>query len=496
MTHILIGVVLAAFVLNCVLSIIMVFFERRNPTSTWAWMIVLMLMPFLGFIIYMVFGQDVRKHRTFSVKAKKDNEIKNAFFSSYEGGLYRKLMGSQMKAIKDHENILEESVRDTFLDMVYHNLNCDESALLEENDVKIYHEGQKKFEDLIKDIRSAKTHIYIEYYVIRNDELGKRIIFELAEKAKEGIKVQLLYDGMGCLKLPKKFFDPLVNNGGVVASFLPPLIPLINIRVNYRNHRKICVIDGNIGYIGGFNIGNEYLGKVKKFGYWRDLHLRIEGNAVSLLQLRFIMDWNFADNRRLEIEESYFESFYKSKQNVKMQLVSSGPDTNDANIKNAFFKMMNEAEFSIYFTTPYFVPDDSILTALKVAAYSGLDVRIIFPANPDHPFVYWASISYMGELLDAGVKCYQYKKGFIHSKMVVVDKMVSSVGTANMDIRSFKLNFEINAFIYDKEVAMELERQFIKDLQDCEEITRSWYDKRNFIFRIKEAFSRLISPIL
>ena len=248
--------------------------------------------------------------------------------------------------------------------------------------------------------------------------------------------------------------------------------------------------------MGGLNIGDEYLGRVERYGKWRDTHLRIEGDAVDQLQLRFIMDWNFVFDNEIVLSDKYFPADKNCSGKVKMQIVSSGPDTKQQNIRDGYFKMMNEAEKNIYITTPYFVPDDGIFSALKVAALSGIDVRIIIPANPDHPFVYWASMSYLGELLEAGVKCYEYNEGFVHSKTVYVDGFVTSVGTANMDIRSFDLNFEVNAFIYDREIAAEHEAQFLKDIENCTEITKEWYEKRSGWFQVKEAISRLISPML
>ena len=316
----------------------------------------------------------------------------------------------------------------------------------------------------------------MEYYILRGDDLGKKIVHELALKAKEGVEVRLLYDGMGCSSLPRNFFQELEQNGGYAIAFLPRFI----IRLNYRDHRKICIIDGEIGYIGGFNIGNEYLGIVKRYGSWRDTHLRIQGDAIDQLQIRFMMDWNFTTAYApISLKKLYFPE-RKQIDGIKMQIISSGPDTVWKNIWNGYFKMMNEAEKHIYIETPYFVPDDGILEALRVAALSGIDVRIIIPGNPDHFFVYWASMSYLGELLEAGVRCYQYEKGFIHTKAVFVDSKICSIGTANMDIRSFDLNFEINAFLYDEQTTILLEQDFLNDLDNCVEITKEWYSKRKW----------------
>ena len=360
------------------------------------------------------------------------------------------------------------------------------------NEIDYFNNGKDKFDALIEDIRNAKKHIHLEYYIWRGDNLGKRLTEELTKKAAEGVEVRVLYDGIGNSRLPRHFFDKLHQAGGYTAAFLPRFV----VRLNYRNHRKLAIIDGEIGYIGGFNVGDEYLGITKRYGPWRDTHLRFHGDAVEQMQLRFLKDWNFTSKKgKMAINDWYFperEQFA----GVPTQIVSSGPDTKWNNVRNGFFKMMNEAESHIYLTTPYFVPDDSIFEALRVAALAGLDVRIIIPGNPDHFFVYWASMSYLGELLEAGVRVYQYEKGFIHAKVLTIDGTVASVGSANMDVRSFVLNFEVNAFMYDKEMTELLEKEFENDLHYCVEITKEWYHRRRWWFKVKEAVARLVSPML
>jgi cardiolipin synthase len=345
---------------------------------------------------------------------------------------------------------------------------------------------------LIKDIKEAEHFIHLQYYIVRDDKLGKRIIRLLADKAREGVEVKFLYDGMGNALNSPMFNKPLKEAGGEVQLFLPPK----GIRINYRNHRKLAIIDGKIGYIGGLNIGDEYLGEVKRFGYWRDTHIRVVGDCVHDMELRFQMDWNFTKGTKIGFNEKYFPYIPKQADSVPMQIVSSGPDTRWNSVQHGYFRMITEANRRIYIATPYFVPDDSILEALKTAALSGVDVRIIIPGTPDHLFVYWSSLSYLGELLDAGVRCYEYTKGFIHSKVISMDGMISSVGTANVDVRSFKLNFEVNAFMYDERVTAEIDAQFARDFRDSHEITKDEYDTRSRQTKIREAFSRLISPLL
>jgi cardiolipin synthase len=313
---------------------------------------------------------------------------------------------------------------------------------------------------------------------------------EFYKKAAEGVEVRLLYDRMGCRNLSRYTIFKLEDAGGEVVSFAPFLLDM-----NYRNHRKNVVIDGQIGYLGGINIGDEYLGRSSRFGDWRDTHLRLKGESVDSLQYRFLLDWNFAAGNDLLREQKYFpEKEFKGDSAV--QIVSSGPDSKEAEIKSLFLKMIYEAEKTIYIQTPYFIPDQSVLEALKLAAHSGVDVKIMIPDRGDHPFVYAANNSFIGELLDAGARCYRYTKGFLHSKTLCIDSRVLSIGTTNMDVRSFKLNFEINAFIYDRERAEYHDQIFAEDLENSKEITREVYEKRGWTMKLRESVSRLLSPIL
>jgi cardiolipin synthase len=283
--------------------------------------------------------------------------------------------------------------------------------------------------------------------------------------------------------------------GGKVGVFFASKIPLINMKVNFRNHRKMVIIDGEIGYIGGFNVGNEYLGLDERMGNWRDNHLRIEGSAVDSLQLRFLLDWRTTNTEQVENFESSFV-FQEDKDGQTVQIVASGPDQEWEQIKYGYLKMINSAKESIYIQTPYFVPDDSMLEALKIAALSGIDVKIMIPDKPDHMFVYWATYSYLGEVINAGGKGYLYNNGFLHSKTIIVDGKIASVGSANIDVRSFKLNFEANAFVYDHDFAGELRKEFDKDLEVSLLVDEKKYESRGRIIKIKESISRLLSPIL
>ncbi|MCY6483545.1 cardiolipin synthase [Clostridium aestuarii] len=467
--------------LNLIFVIIVIFFERKNASTTWAWLMVLALLPGIGFFLYLILGQNLSRRKMFDLKTEEDK--------------FHKELLSQGKAfIQNHIDFYDKDMID-FKNMMYMHLTNSQSVFTQDNNIDIYTNGDDIFDSLINSIKNAKDHIHMVYYIIKNDNLGNKVVKALTKKAAEGIDIRILYDGMGSIQLPKHFFNELEKAGGKVACFFPSILPLINIRVNYRNHRKIAVIDGKESFIGGFNIGDEYLGKSKRFGYWRDTHLKITGSAVDSLQQRFLLDWRYASTEKIAFDKKYFpkKDFYKG---IGVQIVSSGPDSEWEQIKNGYLKMIQSAKKNIYIQTPYLVPDDSITEALKIAALSGVDVRIMIPNKPDHPFVYWASYSYIGELMKGGVRSYTYDKGFIHSKTIVVDSKVASVGTANMDIRSFKLNFEVNAFIYDSTTTKKLEKIFEEDINNCTEITKELYEKRCVKIKLKESISRLLSPIL
>ncbi|MTI96396.1 MAG: cardiolipin synthase [Firmicutes bacterium] len=463
------------YLVNMGLAVLLVFFERRNPTTTWLWLMVLLFLPIIGFVLYLFIGQDLRKQKIFAKKQVSDHMQSLACPLSQQ-------------STPPTEVLLNR-------DVIRFHQSGSRSHLTTDNAVTIYDDGKEKFAALKAAIAGARQFVHLEYYIIRNDKLGREILALLTKKAATGIAVRVLYDGMGGIRLPKNFFRELIAAGGQVACFFPPFIPYLNLRVNYRNHRKICVVDGDIAFIGGFNIGDEYLGLSTRFGYWRDTHLSIRGGAVNCLNLRFMADWQFASREEKDLDSGWFPA-QQPAGNTSIQIVSSGPDHKWSPVRDGYMKLINNAQRRISIQTPYFIPDDSILAALRVAALSGVDVRIMIPNKPDHPFIYWATLSHIGTLLKAGVRCYTYEKGFIHSKVVAVDSSVASVGTANMDIRSFEMNFEINAFIYDSAVCSELEAQFDRDIADSSELTLERYQKLPLKVKFKESVSRLLSPLL
>ena len=473
----------AIIVGNIVLAITVIFLERKNASSAWAWLLILYFLPLIGFLLYLLLGRQLRKKHLFRWDGRKNIGID-------------KLISYQIDAVKTGKLDYRINHVEEYNQLIYMNLTSSNAVLTQDNDVKIFTDGMDKFEALIEDIKNAKEHIHIQYYIFKLDNLGTRILNALIERAKHGVKVRILYDEMGSRGVKKHHFNELIKYGGEIEVFFPSILPLFNPRLNFRNHRKIVVIDGRISYTGGFNVGDEYLGLNNKFGYWRDTHLRIEGSSVHPLQTRFLLDWNQASQKhRVHYSERYFPAI-PLKGVTAMQIISSGPDTEWANIKNGYIKLIANAKKHVYIQTPYFIPDESFFDAVKIAALSGVDVRIMIPNKPDHMFVYWATYSYVGMLLDVGAKIYIYDNGFIHAKMIVVDDEAASVGTANIDNRSFTLNFEVNAFIYDIDVSHSLSEIFERDMLDSYELTKALYAQRSLWIKFKESLSRLLSPIL
>ncbi|GAB6168062.1 cardiolipin synthase [Clostridium carnis] len=470
-------IVAFAYIVNIVFAISLIFIERKDPTTTWAWLLILLVLPGVGFITYLLLGQNLSRQKIFREKKVLDE---------------KKAKGLRDKFKEENK---AHRIKEEYVNLIKMNYNHSGSLYTTGNKVKTYINGEDKFTDLLNDIKNAKSFIHIEYYIFRADTLGKTILEELKKKVSQGVEVRLLVDGMGSKSIRGKQIRYIQSLGIKFAIFFPGILPYVNIRVNYRNHRKIVVIDGKIGYVGGFNVGDEYVNGGEQFDYWRDTHIRVQGEAVNELNKRFILDWDYASEEELTNYEKYFPK-QKDYGHVGMQIVSSGPDHKEEYIKNAYMKIINSAKKSVFIQTPYLVPDEPMMEALKIVALSGVDVRLIVPGEPDHFFMEWMLSANIGDLMGFGVKIYRYQKGFIHSKTIVSDGEVCSVGTANLDNRSFRLNFEINAVIYDEEIAKEHEKIFFKDEEDCKLVTREEYENRSRGLKIKEAIIRLIAPIL
>ena len=461
----------------------LIFRERRTIESTVAWILILTVIPAAGFFIYLAFGRRINKDNMFKLKKEEDKRSKNRVIETNN--------------FLQYSNRLEPEVLE-HRDIIYSLTNSNSAAYTTNNQVSIYTDGNELFDELIYQIKQAKKYIHIEFYIFKDDELGNRIIDVLLDKLSQGVEVRLLYDSVGSRLFSNKSINKLKEAGAKVGAFFPSFLKIINLNLNYRNHRKLVIIDGKVGFVGGFNVGKEYIGRDPKFGYWRDTHTKIIGSAVNDLNMRFMMDWRYTTHEDIDFIKYLNEDINPYDGNVGIQIVSSGPDLSEAvEIKYGYIKMIQKAKNYIYIQSPYLILDKSLLDTLKIACLSGVDVRIMIPTKPDHPFVHWASYSYAGELLKFGAKIYKYDKdAFLHSKTVVIDDSMCSIGTANMDIRSFESNFEVNAFIYSKDIAIEQRNYFESDMLKCTEVTQEIYENRSGIIRFKESISRLLSPVL
>lgn len=372
--------------INLLFSIVIIFFQRRDPKVVWTWLLALNFLPVFGIVFYLLFGQDLKKSRMFRVKEISDRL--NLPIKSQE----EIFLADDMP-----EELMDPMSRD-YKSLILYNLETSGSVLTVNNKVKVYTDGQEKFEALRNELRQARRFIHIQYYIIKNDELFDSIVPILLEKVKEGVEVRILCDGMGGRFMPGKRWEQMKEAGIKIGVFFPPFLGWLNLRVNYRNHRKIVVIDGCTGFVGGFNVGREYISKDPKFGYWRDTHLEIMGEAAISLQIRFALDWNYATGENLFKEVRYFgdDSQYVTRclngrmspiwpdpervnELVAMQIITSGPDTREPHIRNNYLELFHKAKHNIYIQTPYFIPDDAIFSALKIAALSGVDVRLMIP---------------------------------------------------------------------------------------------------------------------
>ncbi|WP_270301706.1 cardiolipin synthase [Terrisporobacter petrolearius] len=482
------------YILSIIISIKLIL-ENRDPSKTLIWILIFMLFPVIGILFYAILGRNIRKIKMKKTYKMANNMKKeNILFNLDE---MKELAQGQSKMIKEGKLPYDKNIDFRVLKIVSLLLNTGIFPFTINNNVEIYVDGNEKFKNLIKDIRNAKDHIHLEYFIIKDSKIGEKIKKELIDKAKSGVKIRIIYDDVGCWRFwfHRKFFNEMRTYGIEIIPYLKGKITIpIGGQLNYRNHRKIVVIDGKIGYTGGINIGDEYIGKNKKFGYWRDTHIRIEGTSVYMLQMIFLTDWYY-NTKKVLLKENLFPKL-KDKGSCMMQIVASGPDSDWESMHYAYFYAICQAKKSIYIETPYFIPDESLLKALKCAALSGVELIILFPKIADHKIVNTASYSYFQEILESGGKVYLYNKGFLHSKLIIIDDFMASTGSANMDLRSFKLNFEVNAFIYDENIIDEIKKKFLEDLKHGKELKQNMFENRKIVNKIKESVCRLFSPIL
>ena len=469
-------------VLNIFFIILVVFFERKKPESTLAWVLILFFVPYFGIFLYILFGDFFR----FGVRKKERNKVLN-------DELYLNIIQKQIDYIENDDSLKKDF---NWIDLILMNSKNARGIVTFDNDIKVFDKASDKYDMMFEDIKNAKNSIHISYYIIRKDFYGKQLLDLLVEKAKSGVEVRLIFDHIGSKLTSKRFFKPLIKAGGKVEKFFPSRI-FLKLYVNHRNHRKMVIIDGKIAYMGGMNIGKEYVGEDKKITPWADRHLRIQGMGVYMIQTQFFLDYLFVTKEKVELENpETLRKYYsedKSDGDKVLQIVSSGPDYKESNIRDSYLKMINNAKESIIIETPYLILDEPIATALKLAASSGVKIKIIIPNVPDKRVIYLGTLSYARELMDYGIEVYCYK-GFMHSKMIIVDNDLVSIGTANMDRRSFNLNFEMNAIIYDEKFNEENRKLVDKELN--ESIPLSNKKKGNIFIRMIERLVRLFAPII
>ena len=464
---------LIAYAYTIIVCVSVVLLDNRSPTQSLLWVVALIMLPFIGLVFYVFFGRNHRKK-----KIVQSNQHKILPKPEYA-------LGMKDLITSDLEKHLQKTARLLFKNSGSHPYI--------DTKVEMLVGGNETFERIFADIENAKQHIHIEFYIIEDDTVGNELRRLLIRKAQEKVRIRVIYDYLGGFRLSDAYIKSLRNAGVFIQPFLPFNLRFGYGKINYRNHRKLVVIDGKIGYTGGINIANRYI-YGNRLGKWRDTSVRLEGSAVHGLQNLFLTDWQFVDNKAV-INEKYFPEPKTFSQNV-VQIVPSGPDTDWETILQGIITVFSNARKNIYIHTPYFLPPESLMTAIEMAALSGVDVRLMVPYKTDTILATAASSSYYERVMVAGARIFFYKENFLHSKAITVDNEIGIVGTANMDIRSFEQNFEVNAFIYDEAVAKNLRNAFEEDAKFCEEIELETWKKRRPIQRFKESLARLFSPVL
>lgn len=446
--------------------------ENRNPVKSLAWVTVLLVVPLVGLVLYLVFGRNIQNKRIISRRNRRK---------------LRRLTARHLTDVRHGRPPESLQARINLASAL-----CG-SNYYEGNHAEVFDNGTDKFNALLADIAAAQHYINLQYYIIIDDNIGTRVLSALEERARAGVKVRIIYDHVGSFKLSRKALRRLKEAGVEAYPFFKVVFPPFGTRINWRNHRKIAVIDGMVGYIGGMNVADRYIDGGKMFPMWRDLHLRVTGPAVAALQQSFAVDWNFMGHPLLVDEVRPARHPHS---NIGMQLVTGGPTTQWMNMTLIFQRAISEAKKCVYILTPYFIPTEGLVQTLQVAALSKVDVRLIVPRRSDSDMLRWATCSYVQECLRAGIKVYFYEKGMLHSKAVIIDDDFCTVGSTNFDFRSFEHNFEANMLIYSTEFNARMKALFMRELHDSRRITSAEWNRRPFLEKALESVMRLLSPIL
>ena len=465
---------LAVYVVVIIMVMVRVLMDNRQPAKTMAWMLVLTFIPMLGIILYFFFGQTTRKERKI-----------------WQYSMDQLTKHSMLEFVEQKRLHLPNEYRELI------NLFMNQNWVLpfKNNETEIYTSGYEFFPSLLMEIGKAEHHIHLDTFIIASDPMGQIVADALIDKARQGVEVRIIYDDVGSWKTKNRFFDRMRAEGIEVFAFMPVRFPVFTSKVNYRNHRKICVIDGEVGFIGGMNVAKRYVKGIKQLA-WRDTHVKITGAAVYGLQRAFLVDWFFV-SRELITDHVYYPASKVAENDSLIQIVTSSPTSLWPEIEQGYVRVLTSAKQYVYMETPYFLPTDPILFAMRTAALSGVDVRLMIPYETDTKIVEWASRTYVLATVKAGVKVYLYKTGFNHSKLLVADDSIATIGSTNVDFRSFENDFEANAFFYDKKIALEVKDIFLTDqeesvaLEDVRNLTH-----RSFLQRLWESMVRLLSPLL
>ena len=456
-------------------TILTVLMDNRQPAKTMAWVLVLLFVPVVGIVLYFFFGQNVRKMRFISQRS-----------------LDQLTRRSMLEFVEQRELRLPDEYRTQI--RLFANQNM--SLPFKDNEADIYTSGYDFFPALLRAIAEAKHHIHLEVYIFADDALGRLVADALIARSKAGVEVRLIYDDVGSWRVKKSFFERMRNAGIDVHAFMPVKFPAFTSKVNYRNHRKLCVIDGTVGFIGGMNIALRYV-KGTPRQPWRDTHLCVRGGAVYALQCSFLVDWYFVDRTLITNRRYYPPVPWRINNDCIAQVVTGSPVAQWPDMMQGYVRVLLEAQQYVYIATPYFLPTEPILFAMRTAALAGVDVRLMLPRHSDSRLLEWASISYVMETLEAGVKVLLYTAGFNHSKLLVCDDSLCTCGSANVDFRSFENNFEANIFFYDRTMALRMKQVFLDDEAHCTTIDNVHeLTHRPFRLRLWESVVRLISPLL
>lgn len=467
---------MVAYGITIISIIVVVLSENRSPVKSLAWVTVLLLLPAFGIVLYLFFGRSIKNTRMISRRNRRRLRRRE------DHG--RKMRMSRLE-VSDQSRLLIKLTRTLSGSLPYAG-----------NDVKVFTSGKDKLDSLIADIEKAERFINMQYYIIDDDVCGTRLKDALVRKAKEGVTVRVIYDHVGSYRTSKAFFNELTQAGAQAFPFFKVVFPPFGTRINWRNHRKICIIDGKVGYIGGMNIADRYITGGNKFASWRDTHIRIYGPAVAALQYSFAVDWNFMGQPLIEDELPPVSQFRSKNSGNLMQLLTSGPTSQWTTIAFLFTRAVASAKDRIFIQTPYFLPTEGLLRALQSASLSGVDVRVMIPAVSDSRLLTAASSSYINECLQSGMKIYLYNAGMLHAKTMLVDYEFVSIGSTNFDFRSFEHNFEANMQVYSEKFNAQMADIFFADLRQCTRVNPSEWRKRPLLKKTEESLMRLLSPIL